>query len=333
MFYFLIYLPVVRPHVLIFNSALLRPHQPDMLLQARLQTTRRLRFDTASKASRRQLNIRTYHRMSIFQSLSSPFVDSAPSAHPRLGTRMIQRAYATSYGSPSWQTHSSAKRAIWVIIGLNTAVFCTWQYAIQRKDQKLLQQLQQHATVSWDNIKDGRYSTIVTSAFSHQTLPHFAFNMITLHTFGSILSIVPGVGAVHVFALCIGSAIAGSTGFLYHQSRVSATAADQRSGLFGTRTRQIASGLGASGMVMGAGAAAACLMPFAPLMIFPIPFAIPMWAVTGLYFVVDVFFLESGSRIGHAAHLGGSVFGVLYYFSYLRRFGGVTQLLQRIMRR
>lgn len=49
----------------------------------------------------------------------------------------------------------------------------------------------------------------------------------------------------------------------------------------------------------------------------------------GAYVLVDTYMMQpvgagrSESTIGHSAHLGGAVFGVLYYSVFLRRFGGI----------
>ncbi|KAF5807299.1 putative peptidase S54, rhomboid domain, Rhomboid-like superfamily [Helianthus annuus] len=42
----------------------------------------------------------------------------------------------------------------------------------------------QNFTIQWDNIKGGRYHTMITSAFSHKNLKHIVSNMITLYSFG-----------------------------------------------------------------------------------------------------------------------------------------------------
>ena len=94
------------------------------------------------------------------------------------------------------------------------------------------------------------------------------------------------------------------------------------------------SGLGASGMVMGAGMAAACLMPTAPMgLIFP-PVVLPLWVLTAVYVGIDTYFLHSEtSRIGHSAHLGGAIYGAAYYLGYLRKYGGVWSMVRRLARR
>ena len=86
---------------------------------------------------------------------------------------------------------------------------------------------------------------------------------------------------------------------------------------------------GASGVVMGFGAAASCVMPFAPMYFSFIPVPIPMFVLMIGYTAYDYFYLSASDRVGHSAHLGGAAFGVLFYLTNLRKYGGVVELLRR----
>lgn len=71
-------------------------------------------------------------------------------------------------------------------------------------------------------------------------------------------------------------------------------------------------------------------MPVARMRLFLIPITVPLFVTSGLYVALDLFYLDSpGSRVGHAAHLGGFAFGAVYYLAKLRRFGGIAQVLRR----
>jgi membrane associated rhomboid family serine protease len=118
----------------------------------------------------------------------------------------------------------------------------------------LLVKLWENFTLSSINFNAGRYWTLITSAFSHNMLMHFAFNMISFNALAGILAIIPGIGAFHILALSLGSAAAGSAAWLYQSMNK-------------PRAIGIETALGASGIVMGVGAAAACLMPFAPMQV------------------------------------------------------------------
>jgi len=147
------------------------------------------------------------------------------------------------------------------------------------------------------------YLSWVGSEFSHTNLGHIFFNMFTWSNFAPMLFFLP---FRHYAALIFGGAIASSATFLY----------DQR----GSQAR----GLGSSGIVSGL---MTCVTMFAPtaraslMGILPMP----LWAVTGGYFLLDTYFMQAGTKtgIGHSAHIGGGVFGALYYAVFLRRYGGV----------
>jgi membrane associated rhomboid family serine protease len=191
------------------------------------------------------------------------------------------------------------------------------------KDRKLLQTLYENFTLSIANWQAGRSWTLLTSAFSHTALVHFFFNMFALSTFSTIIAAFPGIGAAHMLALCMGSGIAGSFAWLYEKT-------SGPGGRQNAMARSHQAALGASGMVMGAAAVATCLMPAAPMYIMFIPIPIPLWATTLLFAGVDAYFLHSErSPIGHSAHLGGGLFGAMFYVAFLRRFGGVGRWLGR----
>ena len=248
----------------------------------------------------------------------------------RIGRPADRSHYSSGY-APYRDTHRSAVSATWLIIALNTGVFAGWQYANSTRDSRLQQRLYDYFTVSWSNVREGRPWTVLTSAFSHISITHFAFNMLTFLTFGTMLSWVPGIGAFHVLAVSLGSGVAGSAAWLYQvQSKPDKTRLERIFGAYPNARHGIREmALGASGMVMGVGVAAACLMPLAPITVmFFIP--MPLWVATLGFAAVDTYFLHSSEQtgIGHAAHLGGAVWGVAYYAVFLRRYGGVLRWMR-----
>ena len=56
-----------------------------------------------------------------------------------------------------------------------------------------------------------------------------------------------------------------------------------------------------------------------------LPVSMPLWVLTGAFFVVDTYFMqkETQTGIGHSAHIGGALWGALYYALAMRKFGGV----------
>lgn len=217
-----------------------------------------------------------------------------------------------------------------IIIAINLAVYGGWVYAETYQDLHVQKLLMNNATLSWYNARAQRYWTLVTSAFSHKDFTHILFNMVSFNTFASVLIFAGGVGVgpAHVWALTLGSAVAGGAAWLYQKQP---QGRDKRWGRWGEHglaaTRQV--GLGASGVVMAFSAVATCLAPMQKLYIFPLPIPLPMFVLTGAYFAMDLFYLNRNDAVGHSAHLGGAVFGVVYYLAALRGHGGVARILSR----
>ena len=183
-------------------------------------------------------------------------------------------------------------------------------------------------TLSQQNIREGRYWTVLTCAFSHASLSHLAFNMFAF-SFGANLSFYCGLGVARFLALSFGSALASSAcSMLDETTRAGADSRDPLS----TQLRY--QHLGASGMVQGLITAMALTVPFLPVQLLFIPISFQFWKA-GLGFVAWDFYNLAKARkatsrpdgksnvVGYAAHLGGAVFGAAYYFLALRyRFGG-----------
>lgn len=267
-----------------------------------------------------------------------PFFSHTPRFRrgPRILTSSVLRR-AFSSGPRHNASQSAVKSITWIFLGINTAVFAAWQYA--DSDMKLKRWLFENAILSEQNFRAGRYHTLITSAFSHRELSHFAFNMITLYAFCSFISTVPGFGAMHMIGLAFGSALASSGASLWHWRQMAPKPAAKRGWLSRLTTHErpsvtvIHQGLGASGLVQGCGAVAAMLMPTASVYLMFIPIPVPLWIATAGFVAYDTYRLNSNSRVGHAAHLGGFFFGAAYYLVALRSRGGVWQLLRKVFRR
>jgi membrane associated rhomboid family serine protease len=141
--------------------------------------------------------------------------------------------------------------------------------------------------------------------------------------------------AAHIVSIVLGSAVAGSAAMYYQKSQTTPTIQSGRLNSSRTRVvnRRIWQGLGASGAVMGMGAVATCLSPFAPMSLMFIPIPIPLWGLTIAYVGMDTFWLNSNSSVGHAAHLGGFAAGAIYYLAYLRNRGGLWNFVRFAMRK
>ena len=214
--------------------------------------------------------------------------------------------FERNFSSAPLRSFSIKRYVLYGIIGANLATFVTWRIALSKArdggDFSLLHCMERNFALSYSNLSAGRYWTIITCAFSHAQLGHFLGNMIGFRTFWTIAAAAPQVTVASLVILASGSAIAGNAAWLWYER---------------SRPRNSAA-LGASGMVMGMGAAAACISPFTRVGFIFIPISIPLWAAVGVYLFYDSYYLQdSTSRIGHSAHLGGSAFGIIYALTRL----------------
>lgn len=143
-------------------------------------------------------------------------------------------------------------------------------------------------------LKRRQYYRLFSSGFLHANWWHFGFNMLTLFHLGH-LPITGVAGLAELLLLYGGSMLAGSLAALYiHRNH-----GDYRA-------------WGASGAVSGVVLAYVLHQPFASLQLLLLPIPFPAW-VLGLVFVLVslVSVRHSWGNIGHEAHLGGAVFGIL----------------------
>ncbi|KXT02984.1 hypothetical protein AC578_10588 [Pseudocercospora eumusae] len=262
-----------------------------------------------------------------------PFISQSPL---RISQPRLTRPY-TLYSPPPPSSYNSISLLLWTIIGLNTAIFGTWLYAdTNPSNTSLKSHLYKHFTLKDSDLREGNYHTLITSAFSHKEPTHFLFNMMGLACFMNAIRIVPGIRTFRVVALVLGSAVVSSAAFLYHNRTQTQNKTKPRNWIGNwnwnskQQVRTIRVGLGASGIVMGLAATATCLNPMLPMMLLAIPFPMPLFMITGAFVGLDYYLLNSEkTTIGHAAHLGGFAFGVIFYLSYWRRLGGVWTMLTR----
>src|SRR5687768_6004200 len=94
-----------------------------------------------------------------------------------------------------------------IIIVINIAVYLLWSFA----DEPRLEYMYKNFLVSWDALSEGRYWTLLTSAFSHNMLIHILLNMFVLSSFGPVIEKVLGSWRFLKFYL-----VAGIMGSLSH---------------------------------------------------------------------------------------------------------------------
>jgi membrane associated rhomboid family serine protease len=141
-------------------------------------------------------------------------------------------------------------------------------------------------------LAEKEYFRLLTSGFLHADWTHFLFNAFSLYFFGRSLELFFGIKTL--LLVYFGSIIGGGLLSLYlhrhHEYRA----------------------LGASGGVCGVIFASIFLLPGGSIYIFPLPVPIPTW-LYAIGFIVGSFLelRRQASNIGHDAHLGGAVVGLL----------------------
>ena len=136
-----------------------------------------------------------------------------------------------------------------------------------------------------------QYDRMLTAAFLHADLMHLLFNMLTLYFFAPVL--VAYVGPVKFLILYLAAIIGGNTVSLWMYRRDS-----------------IYTAIGASGGVCGVLFASIAMSPDRLIGFFFIP--MPGWVFGILYLAYSVYGMKKSlGNIGHAAHLGGAVVGLL----------------------
>lgn len=145
-------------------------------------------------------------------------------------------------------------------------------------------------------LRNKEYIRLLSAGFLHGDLMHLLFNMMTLYFFGPIVN--QAFGDFGFLMIYFGSILLGNLYSLYlykNQSWYSA--------------------IGASGGVSGILFASIAMIPDLGIYFFFIPIPIPGYIFGFLYFAYSVYSMlnpRQQDNIGHAAHLGGAFFGLIY---------------------
>ncbi len=140
---------------------------------------------------------------------------------------------------------------------------------------------------------DKDYYRLISSGFLHANWWHFGFNMIALLSFSKTLELLFGYGRLSLIYFV--SMLGGSFLALYiHRNH-----GDYRA-------------VGASGAISGVVFSSIILFPDSKITFFLLPIEITSW-VFGLFFIlISIFGIKSQrDNIGHEAHLGGALTGIL----------------------
>jgi membrane associated rhomboid family serine protease len=141
-------------------------------------------------------------------------------------------------------------------------------------------------------VKYRQYYRIVSSAFLHGNWMHLIFNMYSLYSFGGAVEGIfgPAQFLLIYFVSILGGNLLSLVLHRHHEYRA----------------------LGASGGVCGIIFACIFLLPGSSVFMFPFPFAIPAH-IFAVVFIVGSYLGLRGQlgNIGHDAHLGGAIIGLL----------------------
>ncbi|MBM4157303.1 MAG: rhomboid family intramembrane serine protease [Ignavibacteria bacterium] len=151
----------------------------------------------------------------------------------------------------------------------------------------------------YDIVHNKRYYQIVTSAFLHVDWMHLLFNMFTLFSFGTYLEIM--------FARSTGM-LAGTVdyGLIY---LISLLCGSVLTVILNYKNPSYLA-VGASGAVSGIVFSYVLFNPFAMIMVFFVP--MPAFVFAFLYVGISIYGMKTKmGNIGHEAHLGGAVGGVI----------------------
>jgi membrane associated rhomboid family serine protease len=203
-------------------------------------------------------------------------------------------------------TFANRQRFLWGLVGVNATVFGLWQYSESTRNFPLNKFLMRHFTLSEFGVRvHHRFHTMLTAAFSHRDLSHFAFNMIALYTFG--VNTIHYLGLQRFALLYLGGALFSSFFQLIWPSMIPKSWPAK----YNYNRNSVI--LGASGAVNAVVAWNILTFPRNMLYIYaviPVPAALAGLAFLGM----DAYGLYSGtSATGNAAHISGAVIGVLAF--------------------
>ncbi len=142
-------------------------------------------------------------------------------------------------------------------------------------------------------ILHGDIKRIVSSAFLHANIAHLVFNMLALYSFSI------GIGKVFGFTdyllIYFGSLLAGNIlALVIHRNDPGYRA------------------VGASGAVSGVIFSSIVMFPGGSIAFLFLPFAIPSYLFGILFVLISIYGIRTRlGNIGHEAHLGGAIAGVL----------------------
>jgi len=142
-------------------------------------------------------------------------------------------------------------------------------------------------------VKQKQHYRVITAAFLHANIPHLLMNMLTLFFFGPVVE--QTLGTDGLIAVYFGSIVAGK--LLAIQMN---------------KNNPEYSAVGASGAVSGVIMAFCVFYPFSPIYFIGLPIGIPAVLFGVGYMLLSARLMQNKGRIiGHEAHLGGALGGIV----------------------
>lgn len=154
----------------------------------------------------------------------------------------------------------------------------------------------------YEIVNHHKYYQVITSAFLHADLMHIAFNMFTLFSFGPVLE--------GMFVMNFGQVLGSLYFFLIYF--ISLLSGSLLTLVFNYKNPNYVA-VGASGAISGIIFSYVLFFPFSKLLVFFIP--MPAFLFAFIYVGVSIYGVKNKfGNIGHEAHLGGALGGVLATF-------------------
>jgi membrane associated rhomboid family serine protease len=203
------------------------------------------------------------------------------------------RDYYRDSGRSMFDSWGRWNATTWFII-INCGVFVA---QLLTRDRLGLSIVTQFGIYNFEAVERGEVWRLLTSAFLHATVLHIAFNMLVLYWAGSRLE--ERFGTTEFVLLYLTAALFDGLFRFILQAASFVPPTDA---------------LGASGAISAVLVVYAFLYPHQRVLIwFILP--MPVWLLVVIYVALDTLGVigVGDPGVGHAAHLGGALFGLLYY--------------------
>ena len=171
--------------------------------------------------------------------------------------------------------------------------------------------LKYHFQIS--KIRDGEYIRLITAGFLHVSTSHILFNMFTFYFFVNF--VLGALGNSSFIFLYFGSLLSGNIfAYFFHYNEPNYSA------------------VGASGAVTGVLFSALLLYPSIELMLFFIPIPIPGYLFGIGYLIYTLYGMKTqNDQIGHTAHFGGALGGIIITIIFMPEVIYTSQLMLGIL--